>query len=145
MAGRALLRASDADREQIVDRLRRAAAEGRLAAHELEERVGVALRARTYGDLDATVADLPGNAPLRRPAVRRRLRAAREHPLLLLLAVPMIIAVFALVATVTLVALTVMFALFVLTRRPLVYAVPCGCGLRRYHRYVRNRASGYWA
>lgn len=145
MAGRAILRASDSDREQIIDRLRKAAAEGRLAAHELEDRVGAALRARTYGDLDATVADLPRQPRSRLPAARPRLALAREHPLLLVLAVPVILAAVALVAAVTLVAIVMMFVLFVLTRRPVVYAVPWGCSLHRYHRHVRSRARGYWA
>ncbi len=78
MAQRNGLRASDADREQVADRLRRAAAEGRLLAEELEQRLGEAFRARTYGELDATVADLPGERvarsspfvhPLARPAL----------------------------------------------------------------------------
>lgn len=53
------MRASDADRERIAERLRGAAAEGRLLTDELEERLAAALRARTYGELDALVADLP--------------------------------------------------------------------------------------
>jgi Flp pilus assembly protein TadB len=65
MARRSVLRASDSDREQIAERLRKATAEGRLMAEELEERVGTALRARTYGELDALVADLP-REPLKR-------------------------------------------------------------------------------
>jgi hypothetical protein len=60
VARRASLRASDADREAIAERLRRATGEGRLLAEELEERLGTALSARTYGELDALVADLPG-------------------------------------------------------------------------------------
>lgn len=67
MAQRNGLRASDADREQIADRLRRAAAEGRLLADELEQRLGQAFRARTYGELDAIVADLPGERLARSP------------------------------------------------------------------------------
>jgi Domain of unknown function (DUF1707) len=59
MTRRTTLRASDADREQIAERLRQAAAEGRILAEELEERLGAALSARTYGELDAVVADLP--------------------------------------------------------------------------------------
>jgi Domain of unknown function (DUF1707) len=60
MARRATLRASDADREQIAERLRHATAEGRLLADELEERLDATFCARTYGELDAVVADLPG-------------------------------------------------------------------------------------
>jgi hypothetical protein len=59
MTRRAALRASDADREQVVERLRHAGAEGRLLADELEDRLGAALSARTYGELDAVVSDLP--------------------------------------------------------------------------------------
>ena len=43
-------RASDAEREAVAERLRRAAAEGRLDADELEERVGRAYGAQTVGD-----------------------------------------------------------------------------------------------
>ena len=49
---RATLRASDSDREVVVKRLHAAAAEGRIVAEELEERLASALRARTYGELD---------------------------------------------------------------------------------------------
>lgn|GEM_PF-2347948 len=73
MARRASLRASDADRDRIAEQLRRAAAEGRLLAHELEERLATALRARTYGELDALVSDLPhGAVEPRRPTSARR-------------------------------------------------------------------------
>lgn len=60
MSRRSTLRASDEDRERIADRLRNATAEGRLLAEELEERLERTFHARTYGELDAVVADLPG-------------------------------------------------------------------------------------
>ncbi len=69
MASRNRLRASDADRELIAERLRHAAAEGRLLAEELEDRLGKTFKARTYSELDAVVADLPANRVARRPAV----------------------------------------------------------------------------
>lgn len=53
------LRASHEDRDRIVDVLRVAAGDGRLTAGELDERVGAALTARTYGELTALVSDLP--------------------------------------------------------------------------------------
>jgi hypothetical protein len=53
------LRASDSDREQIAERLREATAEGRLGTEELEQRLGAALSARTYGELEPLVSDLP--------------------------------------------------------------------------------------
>ena len=79
MARRATLRASDADREQVTEQLRRAAGEGRILAEELEERLEAVFSARTYGELDAVVADLPGRR-LRAGAnarARRRCRAPR--------------------------------------------------------------------
>jgi Domain of unknown function (DUF1707) len=70
MARRATLRASDADREQVAERLRHAAGEGRIAAEELEERLEAVFAARTYGELDAVVADLPGTTVHRRERAR---------------------------------------------------------------------------
>lgn len=70
MARQSSVRASDADREAVTERLRKAAAEGRLEPDELEERMHTALRARTYGELDRVVADLPaGSVALSRVAV----------------------------------------------------------------------------
>jgi len=76
MARRATLRASDADRELVADHLRNATAEGRLLAEELEERLGVAFSARTYGELDSLVADLPRPRENRRPGGVLWVRAA---------------------------------------------------------------------
>jgi hypothetical protein len=52
------LRASDADRERIVEVLRRAASDGRLTVAELEERVPFAYAARTRSELEQLTADL---------------------------------------------------------------------------------------
>src|SRR5215469_10327400 len=59
------LRASHEDRDRVVEMLRVAAGDGRLTAEELEQRLEVALTARTYGELAAVVKDLPtrGMAP----------------------------------------------------------------------------------
>jgi hypothetical protein len=46
----------------VAERLHTATTEGRLLAHELEDRLARALRARTYGELDAIVEDLPGSS-----------------------------------------------------------------------------------
>jgi hypothetical protein len=54
------LRAAHEDRDRVVEVLRVAAGDGRLSAEELDERVEQALNARTYGELSALVADLPG-------------------------------------------------------------------------------------
>jgi hypothetical protein len=56
------LRASHEDRDRVVDQLRVAAGDGRLTAEELDERVGLALSARTYADLVPLTADLPPSA-----------------------------------------------------------------------------------
>jgi hypothetical protein len=57
------LRASDADREQLVDVLKNAFSEGRLTQDEYNARMEQAYAARTYGELRALVADLPGPLP----------------------------------------------------------------------------------
>ena len=53
------LRASHEDRDRIVELLRVSAGDGRLSIDELDERVEAALTARTYGELEGLVADLP--------------------------------------------------------------------------------------
>ncbi|MBV9310138.1 MAG: DUF1707 domain-containing protein [Solirubrobacterales bacterium] len=60
MASQGHLRASDSDRDHIADRLRHATAEGRLSTLELEHRLSAAFSARTYGELERLVRDLPG-------------------------------------------------------------------------------------
>jgi len=65
------MRAADADRDRIVERLRAAAAEGRLNSDELEGRLEVALAAPTYAELDTVVADLPAHAAPARTARNR--------------------------------------------------------------------------
>ncbi|WP_199180236.1 DUF1707 domain-containing protein [Verrucosispora sp. ts21] len=59
MDGRDGMRAADADRQVIADRLRVALDEGRLNLHEYDERLQRAYAARTYADLDDLVRDLP--------------------------------------------------------------------------------------
>ena len=52
------LRASDADREQVVDTLKAAFVQGRLSQDELHRRVGEALQSRTYAGLAMLTADI---------------------------------------------------------------------------------------
>ncbi|WLQ35525.1 DUF1707 domain-containing protein [Streptomyces castrisilvae] len=54
----ARMRASDADREAVVEQLREAAAEGRIDLDELDVRLNLALTAKTYGDLAPLTDDL---------------------------------------------------------------------------------------
>jgi len=53
------LRVSDRERDAVGERLREAAAEGRLQLDELDERLDAAYRARTYADLVPLTSDLP--------------------------------------------------------------------------------------
>jgi hypothetical protein len=59
----ASLRASDTDREQLIDVLKTAFSEGRLDQDEYTARMGQAYSAKTYGELRGLVADLPGPVP----------------------------------------------------------------------------------
>ncbi|WP_199435129.1 DUF1707 SHOCT-like domain-containing protein [Qaidamihabitans albus] len=53
------LRASDADRERIAQILHSALGEGRITVNELEERLDQVYSAKTLGDLEPVVEDLP--------------------------------------------------------------------------------------
>ncbi|WP_055492329.1 DUF1707 domain-containing protein [Streptomyces sp. TP-A0356] len=59
------LRCSDADRDRVADILRDALAEGRLTSEEHAERVEGVLSAKTVGELDRFVRDLPAAHPRR--------------------------------------------------------------------------------
>ena len=59
------LRVGHAERDAIAGILQEAAADGRLGMDELDERLGVALQAKTYGDLEPLVADLSVELPWR--------------------------------------------------------------------------------
>jgi hypothetical protein len=52
-------RVGDADRNRTADLLKEAHAAGYLSLEEVDERLGTALAARTRGELDRLVADLP--------------------------------------------------------------------------------------
>ena len=52
-------RVGDADRDRTTDLLKEAHAAGYLTLEETDERLGTALAARTRGELDRLVADLP--------------------------------------------------------------------------------------
>jgi hypothetical protein len=64
---RARLRASHADRDQAIDKLKAAFVQGRLTKDELETRATRAFSARTYADLSALTADLPVEPPAAKP------------------------------------------------------------------------------
>ena len=80
-AGRGRLRASHADREQMIDALKTAFVQGRLTRDEFDARIGHALTARTYTELATVTADLPawlvGSRPPRKRARRPVSNAVR--------------------------------------------------------------------
>jgi hypothetical protein len=57
------LRASDADRESVAERLRVASVEGRIDSEELEQRLSAVYSARLVSDLDRLVADVSPPPP----------------------------------------------------------------------------------
>ena len=134
MARYSALRASDADREHVAERLRDAAAEGRLLAEELEQRLASALRARTYGELDAVVADLPTNRVARRSSRSAVVLARPALALAIALATVAVVAVAVLVITglVAAWALWTLFAWWMFRGR---------CGPRRRRAMHRH---GHW-
>jgi Domain of unknown function (DUF1707) len=73
------MRASHADREQVIDVLKAAFVQGRLAKDEFDLRLGHAFAARTYAELADVTADIPAGliaAQPRRPARTRAGKAA---------------------------------------------------------------------
>src|SRR5690242_15689534 len=77
------LRAGDDDRERVVGALHRHAQAGRLDPVELDERVEAALTAKTFGELEQLIRDLPDETrtPQARELAQRRATVAklREH------------------------------------------------------------------
>ena len=79
-AGRGRLRASHADREQVIGTLKAAFVQGMLAKDEFDLRVGQAFASRTYAELAAVTADLPAGLTAAQPP--RPARTQGEQPVL---------------------------------------------------------------
>jgi Domain of unknown function (DUF1707) len=77
-AGRTPVRASHADREQVIESLKVAFVHGRLTKDELDARAGRALAARTCAELNAVTVDIP---PARAMSGPTRPVPARRWPL----------------------------------------------------------------
>jgi hypothetical protein len=78
---RSSLRASDADREQVITVLKSAFTQGRLTRDEFYLRATQVFASRTYADLDALTADIPAGLakpqppePARQPDSKRLIR-----------------------------------------------------------------------
>jgi hypothetical protein len=80
MAVHGYLRASHADREQIIDVLKAAFVQGRLTKDEFDARIGQAFAARTYADLAAVIpAGLIGAQSPPKAARTQEPKAARTQ------------------------------------------------------------------
>ncbi|MBB5897686.1 DUF1707 SHOCT-like domain-containing protein [Kutzneria kofuensis] len=86
------MRASDQDREQVVDRLNAAVGKGLLTLPEAEERIAAAYAARYLDDLTPLTADLPDPKPTPPPQRDRRPRFdPRVLPVLAVLAAVIVV------------------------------------------------------
>ena len=75
------IRASDADREHVVEILREAFSAGRLTLEEFDERTTLAFAAKTWGGLRDLTRDLPQQARLEISHPQPQVRPAGEKPL----------------------------------------------------------------
>ncbi len=73
------LRASDDDRDRLVEQLQRHAVAGRLSMDEYAERVDRVLGARTHGELAAVTHDLPAESTMEPSPRPPRGRAATDR------------------------------------------------------------------
>ena len=80
MASDSRIRASDADRDQTAAALREHLAAGRLTTEEFDERLDKAYAAKTLGEFDDLMADLPGTGLEQLPDASLQ-RAADSPPL----------------------------------------------------------------
>jgi ferric-dicitrate binding protein FerR (iron transport regulator) len=84
------LRVSDAERSEVADLLSRHYGDGRLDQAEFEQRMDLAMHAKTYADLNGLMTDLPEAEAVAQPgspgspALSRRQRGGRRHPVLLI-------------------------------------------------------------
>jgi hypothetical protein len=132
LAKRGSLRASDADREQVAEHLRRAAAEGRLRTDELEQRLGVAFSALTYGELDPLIVDLPHSAD----------RRATRVPLAVIIAGAVVVIAIAILAVMAVILIaTGLFAFWAVW---LIIGWGCFGGRRRALARAQRHHSAYW-
>jgi hypothetical protein len=118
-------RASDADRDEVVELLRQAGGEGRIGHDELDERVARALSARTYRELNATVDDIPRQRAgvgtrVRSGAGTWALTAVRREPWLLVFAVPVLAVALALAVTALVMFLVVTVAMLAFGRHAML-------------------------
>lgn len=88
------LRASDAERQHVIEELRQHAADGRLTMDEFEQRVSEALAATTLGDLEPVLRELPAleREPEAKPQARRQMTMPSARAVLTAVAVVLAVA-----------------------------------------------------
>jgi hypothetical protein len=116
------LRVGDNERDAVAEILRQRHVEGRLDADEFQERLERSMRAKTYAELDALVADFP------RDEARRRTPRRRPWPRPFLLLPIALVAALVIGAHVAWLAIPLLFFFVV---RPLLWGGAWGCGPRR--------------
>ncbi len=140
------LRVSDAERSQVAEALARHYSDGRLDHDELEERLQAAMAAKTRGDLEPLLADLPDVvAPPPPPPPRSRHVAAADHlsrvvfalaDLLILLLVGLV-----LFQGLTLPWIWLAVVVVIFVRRRLRHG---GQRARRYHAHLHRHGTPHW-
>jgi len=131
------LRASDADRERVAELLRDHCADGRVSFDELDERLERVYAARTYGDLDGPLADLPRtgmtapSAPLPAPRHAHSGRAVGAIAVWTLAAMLLVPAVFAVVGALAMAAFAMALTVLSLAAPFVVVAIFVAWTIRR--------------
>ena len=106
------LRASHADREQVIDALKAAFVQGRLTKGELDTRIGQAFASKTYADLAAVTADLPPSpASAPRPPQQVNVEAAASLAVVAIAIPVVLLSVGYLIASADVVKLAVLLVL----------------------------------
>jgi hypothetical protein len=117
------IRAADADRESVGDRLRQHHAEGRLDSDEFQERIDRCYAAKTVGQLDELVADLPSEHKHREVRSFRRVYLRTMIPFF-----PILLTLIVVSAVTGWHGLWIVFPLFFLARMWLFRRVRWGMG-----------------
>ena len=142
------IRVSDADRDRVTVQLRDHFAAGRITPGELDERLSVALNAKTFGDLRRIMADLPGPVPALLGAAPPPLRAApawavRRRPPLPPLVLLTLVAVLLIPGTGWLLAAFVNVILLFWLMTFVVGAIAFGRSQRRWHHHGGGQRPRY--
>lgn len=150
--GQAHLRASHADRDQVIDMLKAAFVQGQLAKDEFDSRVGQVLASRTYGGLQALTADLPARlaraqppGPAREPVDTPAWEAAESKIVKvfagLIVAAPSTVFGLALMESQSRPELSMATRVFLIVVLAFTLTVPAS-GLVLLHSWLQNRSAG---